>query len=273
MLKVLINQFNPKAGFALLKFLPQDDVKELQELTVEAADLNPILHHPKAYLGRLHYTWLKHALEKIPQETFPFIYSILSTEQRQGIQPAARIIPLSEPVKNYFINELYSQCEDTAHLPIEYLPKNELSPLLGYNKDKLVQLGSFLGLYDLANEVRTIVNKTHLKNFYSCLTPKQFAFLKTCLQKKEIISVPKLSIDPSKQDCHRLKQILQHRGLLRLGKAISGMHPDFAWYVAHQLDMARGKIVMTSYAPQSEGKLTHYLKSQVVNLMNYLKDE
>ncbi len=273
MLKVLINQYNPKAGFSLLKFLPQENANEIENFPIDSSDLNPILNQPYAYIKKLHHSWLNPILEKASPDFLPYIYGILTQEQLQGLQPKVSPASLSDPVKTFFIDHFYSLFEDTDHLPIDYLPNTPLKPLLDWNKEKLVQLGDFLGLHDLASEVKTIVNKTHLKNIYSCLTPKQFNFLKTCLQKKERVSVPKLPFDPSKQDCQKLKLILHQRGLARLGKAICGEHPDFVWYLAHVLDSVRGKQLLNTYTPEPQGKVTEYLKAQVVNLINYLKDE
>src|SRR5262249_37799794 len=149
------------------------------------------------------------------------------------IEAAKNIAP---PIKSFILNMLYSYLKAEKHLPKEYLPESDLSALLKWSKKKLISLIDYLGLYDLAIEIRHIVNPNYLKNIYSCLTPKQQYFLKVCLHQKERLTTPKLGIDPTKQDCDRLKKLVHRRGLARLGKALAGQHMDAVWYLAHTLD-------------------------------------
>lgn len=272
MLRVLINRYNPKAGDVLLKFLPQEDVQAVLTQDIRSTDLTPLLYQPQNLLKRMHYSWIKPLLDQFPERLHPLIISALTSEQMAGLKtPSAS--SLSGFVKTFLINRLYTLLEADKHLPFDYLPETDLSPLGKWSKTKLVLLIDFLGLHDLASEVRHIVNKNHLQNIYSCLSPKQLYYLKVCLHQKEMLTVPKLGIDPSKQDCDRLKQVIHRRGLLRLSKALCGQHPDFAWYLAHTLDTGRGQILLKGYKPDSEKTITPFLKGQVINLMNFLKNE
>ncbi len=271
-LQVFMNRYNPKAGDALLKFLPQNDRKELLAQDMRASDLKPIFQHPLQLLERIHYSWIKPLLEKFPDRLQPLIISALTNEQATKLGLSSHI-PLSPPMRTFFINQLYHLLKGEEHLPLEYLPETELSPLGKWNKQQLVNLIDFLGLYDLASEVRHIVNRDYLQNIYSCLSPKQFHYLKVCLHQKQQLVSPKLGIDPTKQDCNRLKQVLHLRGLARLGKALCGQHPDLMWYLAHTLDIGRGVILLKEYQTDAIPKITSILKQQVLNLMNFLKSE
>ena len=131
----------------------------------------------------------------------------------------------------------------------------------------------YLGLHDLAFEVRQIVNRNDLRNIYACLNPKQFYYLKICLNQKDKIISPKLQIDPSQFDKKKLKQILHLRGLSRLGGALCGLPYDLVWTIAHQLDSGRGLILMNHYKAEADAKVASLLKHQVINLMNFLKSE
>lgn len=273
MLKVLINRFNAKAGNALLRFLPQDEAKAVNEQNITSTDLTPLLFKPKMFLERIHASWLKPVIQELPESMRPFVLAVLTPDQLADLKSSIKPARLPEPLKGFFVKQLFDAFKDTDHLPIEYLPEAELSVLLSWPKAKLTTLVSFLGLHDLATEVRHIVNKTYLKNIYSCLTPKQFYYLKVCLHQKEVLTAPKLPLDPTKQDCQRLKLILQQRGIIRLGNAFSGEHADFTWHLAHILDNARGAALMNAYRPESIPQITAFLKSQVANLITYLKEE
>lgn len=272
MLRVLINRYNPKAGNALLKFLPQEQQAAISNVEIRSDDLRPILLHPQNSLARIHYSWIKPLIEKYPERLQAAVMAALTAEQVAGMKGSLDSA-ISHPAKSFLVNKLCYQLKINEHIPLEYLSENEFSPLLKWTKQQIVDLIDFLGLYDLASEVRHIVNRDHLKNIYTCLTPKQFYYLKVCMHQKEQITSPKLGIDPSKQDCPKLKQAIHRRGLSRLGKALCGQHADFVWYISHVLDRGRGDILLKEYQPQALPKITIVLKQQVLNLMNFLKSE
>jgi hypothetical protein len=272
MLRVLINRYNPDMGNALLKFLPEEGLQKISTLDIHSSDLTPILQQPQKSLASIHYSWIQPLLKKFPDSLHPVVMGTLTAEQIGGLQ-ASTSATVSDLARTFIRNQLYHLLKIGDHFPLEYLPETELSPLTNWTKQQLVQLIDFLGLYDLASEVRHIVNRNYLKNIYSCLTPKQFHFLKACLHQKEQITSPKLGIDPTKQDCDKLKQVVHRRGLLRLGRALCGQHPDLIWYLAHKLDMGRGTVLLKEYQEKALPKITPILKQQVLNLMNFLKSE
>jgi hypothetical protein len=273
MLRVLINRYNPAAGDALLKFLPKEEMQLVLDQEIRSTDLSPILHQPEKLIKQMHHSWLMPLLTKFPDRLLPILGAALHPEQAAGLKISSPTLHIAQPVKTFMLNQLYYQLEADNHLPFDYLPETELSPLLKWTKSQLVMLINFLGLYDLAPEVRRIVNHQHLKNIYNCLTPKQFYYLKVCLQQKERLVVPKLGIDPSKNECEKLKQILHRRGLIRLGRALCGQHPDLVWYLSHKLDIGRGTFLMNEFKGNTVLNVTSVLKGQVLNLMNFLKSE
>lgn len=271
-LRVLINRYNPKAGNALLKHLPEEEKQEVLAQSIESTDLIPLLIQPKKALTQMHYSWIRPLLNHFSEHFYPAVAAALNPAHIRGLKLGPPI-EISEPVKNFILHHLYQFSKAHEHLPIEYLPESEFSPLADWSKAKLVHLIDFLGLYDLASDVRHIVNRNYLKNIYTCLTPKQFHYLKVCLHQKERIISPKLGIDPSKQDCVKLKQVIHKRGLIRLGRALCGQHPDLIWHIAHRLDTGRGKILLKDYRSEALPKITPVLRQQVLNVMNFLKSE
>lgn len=270
MLRVLINRYNPKAGNALLKFLPEEEAQAIMSQDIRSTDLAPILQQPQKSLARIHYSWIQPVLHKFPESLQPTVMAALTAEQIAGLKVSSHAA-ISDVAKNFILTQLYHHLNISAHYPIEYLPETEFSVLTKWSKSQLLNLIDFLGLYDLASEVRHIVNRNYLKNIYTCLTPKQFHYLKVCLHQKEQLVSPKLGIDPTKQDCTKLKQVIHRRGLLRLGKALCGQHPDFIWHIAHVLDVGRGNILLKEYQQEELPRVTKILKQQVLNLINFLE--
>lgn len=272
MLRVLINRYNPKTGNALLKFLPKEQLMAISSIDIQSNDLKPILSHPKNSLAKIHYSWIKPLLDKYPDRLQSTIKIALTDEQMGGIKGTASD-KISSPIKNFILNELCSQLNINQHIPIEFLPDSEFSPIVGWTKKQIVDLVDFLGLYDLASEVRIIVNRDHLKNIYSCLTPKQLQYLKIILHQKELLTSPKLGIDLGSLESKQLLQVLHRRGLSRLGKALCGQHKDLVWVIAHTLDMARGSILLKLYQPAPIPKVTSILKQEVLNIIKFLYSE
>lgn len=270
MLRVLINRYNPKAGNDLSKFLPVELAQAVAAQDIKATNLAPIIDQPQNSLARIHYSWLKPAMQQFPATLQPVAMAALTEEQMTGLKIS--LLPSISPVvKTFVLNKLYEHLQVREHFPVEYLPQTDLTPLAKWKKQHLMCLIDFLGLHDLASEVRHIVNRDHLKNVYACLTPKQFQYLKMCLHQKEQLVSPKLGIDPSKQDCVLLKKIIHKRGLLRLGRALNGQHADLVWHIAHILDIGRGQILLKEFQAEEKVRVTQILRQQVLGLMNFLK--
>ena len=271
MLRVFVNRYNPLAGNALLKFLPPETMQAVLSQDIRSNDLTPLLDQPHALLNNLHYSWIKPVLLQFSAPLQPLLIAALNPDQMMALKDSQKEIELSPPVKNFFLNLIFDALKTDDHVPLEYLPITDFTPLTKWSKAQLVNLADYLGIHDLASEVRHIVNKDHLRNIYSCLTPHQYKYLSQCLHQKEKIVAPKLGIDPAVKDCSKLKQIIHRRGLLRLAKALSGQHPDLVWYLAHTFDTGRGKLLLITFQTEVDPKVTALLKSQVINLMNFLK--
>jgi hypothetical protein len=270
MLKVLINRYNPKAGESLTKFLPKEELAILNSYPIHSHDLQPLLQTQQA-LENMHYSWILPSLTKFSKPIRPFVIAALTPEQQAGLGQKSREWTISSPIKKFFLNCLYHELKIDTHLPLPYLSETDLS-LLGYwTKKEIVRLIDFLGIHDLASEVRRIVNQAHLKNLYSCLSDKELYYLKRCLHQKERLVSPKLGIDPSKENCQGLRAILHRRGLIRLGKALAGQQADLIWYIAHRLDIGRGKLLLQYYQTQPIANVTQILNQQVLNVINFIK--
>ena len=88
---------------------------------------------------------------------------------------------------------------------------------------------------------------------------------------KDKVATPSLGLDKWRGNCEKLKTVLQTRGLVRLGKALSGEHPDFIWHLIHILDTGRGQALLKYYSKSAVPGITSALAQQLANLMNFLK--
>ena len=179
-LRTMINRYDPNEQDALLRFLPSAEKQAVLSQSVHSHDLEPLMYQHQDTLDRMHYSWLIPLLDQFPENLLPMLVSTLSPQQAAGFKsrklPHLHLAPL---VKSFMQTQLYSKLEIDNRLPLNFLPATDLTALAYYDKKELMAINDFLGLYDLSSEVRRIVNKTHLKNIYTCLSPKQFYYLKS----------------------------------------------------------------------------------------------
>lgn len=274
---VLINRYHKTPRDTLLRLLPQEEMQMAIQQDISSSQLEPLLNHGQQVLERLHYSWLKPFLEALPHSLQPFFVAALPLKLGNTLKhymgQNLQVPSLSEALKPFFLQTLYNKLEGDQHLPIEYLPETAVTPLIQWSKESLVELIDFLGLHDLATDIRQIVAKQALKNIYDCLPAKQLNYLKICMHQKEQVVGPSLNLNHAKLDGQQMRKDLHRRGLMRLGKALSGQHKDFIWYIARTLDIGRGTLLSQYVSPQPLPKVTPALTIQVTNLMNFLKKE
>jgi len=278
MLRVLINRYHHSTSDAPLKYLPKEYVKKVMALNVITDDPTPLLKAPEEELSNIHYSWLLPGIRHFPEKLQSSLIGSLPSLHAQKIKNLIGVSHINDdtliaPVRDFLLNKLLLQVKPQSILPIEYLPDNPVAFLSKKTKQELVEIIHFLGLYDLAESIRHIIDKTFLQKLYKCLSNKQKQFLRTCLHQQEKIVTPRMEMSLWHGDCRKLDQMLQRRGLLRLGKALCGLHQDFAWYVAHILDTGRGSILLNHYSTDIAPGVSSRLVQQLVNLTNFLNSK
>lgn len=266
MLGVLVNRYHPSSIKEWTDFLPPAEKKAVLSQNIQASDPTPLLSTERL-LKKIHPSWVKPLIETFPDP----IRALLLPSSGKPFSFSS-LLGLPSPIQTFLFQQFSHLLKLNEHLPLEYLPSNERSVLMDWQKDKRLQLVNFLGLHDLASEVRHIVNRQYLNNIYSCLTAQELAYLKSCLHQKQRIIAPKLGIDPSQQDCSQLKKTLHQRGLIRLGRALSREHPDFVWHLAHRFDKSRGEFLLREASLSTPPNMVALLQQQVIHLIHFLGD-
>ncbi len=260
MLHLLMNKFHPRTRENLEVFLPEEERGILTGAITSATEVYPLLHHANTLLQKTHYSWLEPLVERLPT-------SLQKTAQASFASGAQQ---KWSPVQSFFAHQFYQFLEADRHLPAAYLPSHELSPLLEWRKGQLVALLQGLGLYELRDEMREIVDKVLLQKIQDALSIEQRRYLRICPPQKERLHTPKLGIHWPDMTKYQLQRALQKRGLARLAVACGDLHPDFVWALAHILDRGRGQILLNFFSKASMPKVVLVLRPQVVHLMEFL---
>lgn len=277
MLRVLLNNFHQAVPEAILKSLPQETVRAVTSQEVGPGKPASAILQPEELIKKIHYSWIVTAIQKLPSMLHTALIAALPSAQANKVltrlaasPPIGTTQALSKPVKNFLLEKIYSQIQRKTILPVPFLPKTSLTFFADLNKDQLVEIIDLLSMYDLAEEVRYIIDKKRIQTLFSCLSQKQRQFLHICVHQTDRVIATRLNLEQWDGDTNALQRTLHRRGLLRLGKALSGQHPDLIWHIAHTLDIKRGQLLTASFSPQASSNITSLLIQQITNLMNFL---
>ncbi len=274
MLRVLINRFHQGAPEALLKGLPAAEAEHVLVHTISLNEASQVMAKPSVFLKDIHYSWLQPVLETFSFSLQPMLISALPAESAASLSRLMNcplLKPASEVSKEFLLSSLCRKFMEKAPLPVSFLPETFASRLALMSKWQLIELIDFLGIYDLAEELRHIVDKVLLKAIYKCLSMKKQHFLRICLHQKEKLKAAKIGLINWKGDEVQLERLLHRRGLLRLSYALSGQSQDLMWHIIHRLDVGRGQIIKKNYSNKEVPGVTTFLSLQVLNTFNYLK--
>ncbi len=274
MVRVLINRFHQGAPEGLLAGLPKADAENVLVHTISSPEAAQVMTQPSHFFKEIHYSWLQPVIETFSSQLQPLLISALPQDSATALSKLMAhplVKPASETSKEFLLSLIYRKFSVDIPLPIVFLPQTFATQLALLSKLQLIELIDFLGIYDLAEELRHIVDKVLLKAIYQCLSLKKQHFLRICLHQKEKLKAGKIGLVNWKGDCVQLGRLLHRRGLLRLSYALGGQTQDLIWHIVHRLDVGRGQIVMKNFSHKEVPGVTVYLSQQIVNTLNYLK--
>lgn len=276
MLRVMMNRYHQGAPSVFLEGLSKEDAQLVLDQEITSTDASQIIIRPNELLGgQIHYSWLQPVIETFSPSMQPLLISALPNEYSQPLTKLMNQPKLPKPMplaRNFLLLALCRKFSKRAVMPMQFLPETALSALITLTKSELLELIDYLGLYDLAEEIRHIVDKVLLNSIYACLSAKKQHYLRICLhQKEKLKAAAKIGLVNWKGDAAQLARLLHRRGLLRLSYALSGQPRDFVWHLAHRLDVGRGHILGKSYSDKEIPGVSPYLAQQVINTLNFLK--
>jgi hypothetical protein len=272
-LKALLSNVAPEKRARLQKFLSADTQKRLDQI--------PSFHieyqesEKGISLEQIHWSWLIPTLKTYSakdQKLFlsalsPHVSENLSEELHLSSTPKEELRHIGASfLRQILLSHLIGH--KSKIVPPDYLPDSPLKPLLKLTKKKLTRLIDFLSLYDLAAEIRQIVETKILKKIYSLLSEEEKKFLKIAMTHKEPYPVPRLKLEKWDGSEESLHLLLHKRGLARLGAALSLQIQDLAWYVCHQLDIGRGNTLLKLCAQEAPSDLGAAMTKQIEELLS-----
>jgi hypothetical protein len=277
LMRILLNRFHPRTSKEFLGLLPPEDAKQILSQDVMVAEIDAVFVKPQEFLKNIHYSWVAPFVQKKPKHVQELILSALPNPLALGLKKFLKIssanLKMPPRAAAFFLRKLYEEVRQPEVLAPDLLPKGNLSILLDLPRQELIDLIDYLGLYDLAEEVRHIVDKKSLQTIYGCLGQKKLQFMRLCLHQKSKFAAQKMNLQKWNGDCEELLQTLHQRGLYRFGKALCGTHPHFLWHLSRRLDTGRSAMLEKYYTTQASPGVTSQLGQQIINVLNFLKQK
>ncbi len=276
-----LSHCSPEKKKNLERFLPESERLRLEELPTLAKKPSFEGFSNGHILEQVHWSWFLPTLKTYPEREQKFFLSALASQASQTAQNLARSLEISPPsskedkevkeaarayLRQILIDSLLGPHDRL--IPIEYLPLSPLNSLLTLSKKELTRLIDFLSLYDLAAELRQIVETKMLKKIYSILTEDERLFLKKAMSHKETFSLPRIGLERWDGSEESFRSLLHRRGLARFGTALSGQDPDFIWYVCHHLDIGRGNALFKLCSKEATPDIAEAMIRQIEEILN-----
>lgn len=278
MMRVLLNRYHTRDIDSVLKALTEEEAKEVLTYDVKSSDIAPVFVQPEELIQRIHYSWLVPIFKKWAPDFQKLILSALPESHRSKLRdllkPKTALSSPAPPARSYLQELLIKQLWPSEILPVEYLPTKPLSVLAKATKNELVDLFDILGMFDLAEEVRQIVDKNTLRNIYRCLSLKKRKYLRFCLQQPEKLKMSdRMRLNNWDGTSEKLLKMIHRRGIVRFAFALSGKERDLTWHLARTVDRGRGEILERYYSENPIQDVTSILEQQVISANNFLKHQ
>lgn len=273
--QALLNRCASSKKSALTRCLSTKQQQELHKVSPAPVDL---AHHPYAIekeVGRVHPTWIAPFLRTLAESEIRLCLASLEETQALEIEKILLLShqnPTLSPLGKRFCQKVvWQHLKGDAELPSSCLPDSSLHFLLDLSFGRLQKGIFFLGLRDLSQEIRHIIDTSRLKRIETSLQPDETLYFKSLLKKKEPLAFKKLSLSQWDGTAETLRHTLKGRGLNRLAKSCEGQHPSFLFYISRKLEVEIGNQFLALCTPLEPSKAKETLVEQVQEVFSYLE--
>jgi len=267
-LHTLLDRTDPALREKLERFLPSAQRERLRTLPICAVE-----EHETALLDQIHWSWLVPTLKSYSHQDQQWFLSVLTPTLATALGRALQTtIEKRTPsaAGRAFLRRFLTQSLIDANphrLPASWLPDSPLKRLIHCSKQELIRLVDLLPLYDLALEIRHIVEARAMKKIYSALSKDQQSFLKQVLAHHDLTTTGRFSLDRWDGTTDTLHLLLHRRGLTALAIALSTQDPGLAWHVAHQFDIGRGHLLLKLLEEHASSSHAEILTNRVTEIL------
>ncbi len=270
-LQILLAQ--SKFKNALWSFLPSSlsrDEKNFEKIPIRTLSFNMM------WLMVMHYSWFIPILKKYSLEMQNAILSLLPihlSRKISAILSETSISPskLSNFAAFFLLSDLERKLRPRTLLDEAFLPSSSLNVLLYLPSSQIKALIDILGLYDLANEIKTIVDKNLILKIENMLSQKQLLFLNHCIKNPlKYVSTTHQELKEWNGTKKIFQYIMHRKGLSLLARSIANENTSFIWYLLRRMDTGRASYIEKDLKKENIKENSTYFKNQLIYCIKVL---
>ncbi len=228
-------------------------------------------------LASIHPSWIAPLLRQLTERDIRLFLAALEENQAESIRRIIRLnnhVPLVKPLGIEFCQKwlLQSLTQDSGDvLPAYCLPPSPMNALLQANHQELTHIAEHLGFYDVAFDLRRIIDTAQIKKIYACFTQEEVNQLKKLIHSRDPVSFKPLGLKAWDGNTSFLKKIVLQRGINRLAKAFYPENSSLKWHIVHRLDEDQGTLFVQLCTPLSIPNAVSALREQVLEALDITK--
>ncbi len=273
----LMNDFTKGTPKPYLKFLPEDVQNDLEIYQFSDEGAPSIFPSPSEIITKVHYSWLAKFFKDLSGDLFSLYMSSLSEEQVNGLTKLLKReqnpIALTPFGKDFILTKIYKNYIEEQHIiPASFLPKSELNTILSFEKRQVMKLIDFLGIAELAVEIKNLDKDYLIKKVYECLPQERKQYLEGCMEGDNGVSLSSFHIDKWDGDKKKLAILLHQKGIARMGASLSGQETSLVWHICHKLDTGRA-IAIQKHVEKKEVEDIAMLESCLKDLVERFQQQ
>lgn len=272
---LLLKRYHPRDGRDIVALLTPEE-QERCKVPASPSQLSDWLVSCVTVLSTLHPQWIVDALKTFEEKrrvsmlsALPETLCVHVCQLGKWKVPPSHVRPA---FAHRILQDLLHALQDETYIPSSAVPKSAVSPLLDLNAEGLTQIIDGLGLRDLAEVVRGMIDKKFLHTIYSGLKPQEQRLLRGYVQQKERLKTPPLVLKAWDGKGDTLRAMYHERGLMRMAMALHGETPGFLWHLLHRLPPLEAKALQQKMHQRTpQGQVTALLTQQLLGVMEFFQ--
>lgn len=274
-IKTLIAKSKNDADAQLLSYFSDDLNKALADSPVLSKSPLETSSTIEAFFDKIHPSWFESFLNTLPTNDAKLFISVLPEKFQNDLKNQFQltdIANISTTSKEFLLMTLYDAIRGKDFVyDMHALPEHPLNPLVFFNSEQLHQYIKILGLYDLAVELKTIVQKQLLVEIQNAFSQEERQILKDFAKEKQHVTFKPLGLSTFTGDIEELLIVLYQRGINRLAKGLFDASPSLIWHIKHRINKQHSKAFIALKTEIKDKKIHHVLINQLLGCIELVK--
>lgn len=257
-----------KQSSDLLQFFPDSLQQEIAQAPLLTSPILGKSFEAYRLLQTIHPSWFYELFDHSTQQDAQLFLSVLSQDQQEALKEHFNIkqVPhIPHKAQDFFATKLSLYL--TKNKPILsplFLPEHPLLPLLEFTSNKLHHYIKILGFFDLAIELKTIVQSSLVREISQLFSQDEIKLIHIFSKRKDLIKFTSIKLNHYKGNINQLFEVLFQRGLNRLAKGLYHAPQSFIWHIEHRLEKKHAKAIEVFKQEIKDQKISELLLKQLV---------